>query len=296
MISIIICSVNTSYLEQVKKSISASIGVEYELLVWDNSTEKKGICEVYNMMAFKANYDYLCFLHEDILFETDNWGQTLCSIFQHNNEIGIIGVAGSKYKSEYYSGWYTGIKELDCVNIIHRYVDRDEHQLLQPAPQKVLEEVVCIDGVFIACRKKIWETIPFNEKELSGFHFYDIDLSLRANVICTVAVTFEILLVHITKGGDYGDNWVNAAIQFHENSRLKLPVSLLEAVPAETDSIVINSWLNFLKNYSISFSNKVRWVRKQKLFGKSKIFYSLLKFFIYKPLRLDLIHHSKKKK
>ncbi len=66
MISIIICSVNQNYLKDVAENISNSIGVEYELLVWDNREAKKGLCEVYNMMAAKARYDYLCFLHEDI--------------------------------------------------------------------------------------------------------------------------------------------------------------------------------------------------------------------------------------
>jgi len=77
MISIIICSVNTAFLEQVNKNITATIGVPYELLAWDNRDAKKGICEVYNWMASKAQYAYLCFVHEDILFETENWGQHL---------------------------------------------------------------------------------------------------------------------------------------------------------------------------------------------------------------------------
>ena len=200
MISIVICSINAYYLSQVKKNISATIGVEYELLVWENSHDKKGICEVYNRMATKARYEYICFLHEDILFETANWGASLVDIFLKDPAIGVVGVAGSKYKSPFFSGWYTNIKELDCAHIIHRYSWGDELICLQPSGHNRLENVVCVDGVFIGCRKQTWKELLFDQQNLPGFHFYDIDFSLRASAICTVVVTYNIVLVHITKG------------------------------------------------------------------------------------------------
>src|SRR3954471_17263970 len=108
MVSIVICSVNAGYLSSVTENIRATIGIEYELLVWNNVKEKKGLCEVYNMMAAKARYPYLCFLHEDILFTSANWGVTLIDLFRRRPAAGVVGIAGGKYKSRMYSGWYTG--------------------------------------------------------------------------------------------------------------------------------------------------------------------------------------------
>ncbi|MEO7984480.1 MAG: glycosyltransferase [Bacteroidota bacterium] len=296
MISIVICSINPAYLSQVKENISSTIGVKYEMLTWDNSQENKGICEVYNIMAKKARYDIICFAHEDILFQTMNWGHKVNSIFSERDDIGVFGLAGSKYKSGCFSGWYTGIKEFDCANVLHRYNWGDEYMYLRPSEERSLEDVVCIDGVFICCRKKIWEIILFDQKNLPGFHFYDIDFSVRAATVCTVAVSFDILLAHITKGGDFGDSWVETAIVYHKFRQALLPVSTVEQLSANTDKRIIQTWLDLLKNYSISWRNKWRWLSKQGLLSQPSFFYSIGKFLFYKPLGLRHIHKSRKHK
>ena len=73
MFSILICSINVSYLEKLKINIQETIGNEYELLVWDNLANTKPISEVYNLLAEQARYPYYCFIHEDIQFQTENW-------------------------------------------------------------------------------------------------------------------------------------------------------------------------------------------------------------------------------
>ncbi len=211
MISVLICSADNSLLNQVKRNIEQTIGVEHEILFFDN-VEKKGICEVYNALASRAKFSYLCFVHEDVLFQTPNWGIVIGDIFSQSPAIGAVGVAGSKYKSKCFSGWYSGMQAFDCANILHRYSYGDEPIYLQPNKGNILEDVVCLDGVFICSRKEIWQQLKFNETNVKGFHFYDIDFSLRASGICRIAVSYNINMVHITKGGDFGDSWVKEAI------------------------------------------------------------------------------------
>ena len=146
MISVLICSADNSLLNQVKTNIEQTIGVEHEILFFEN-LEKKGICEVYNSLAARAKFSYLCFVHEDILFQTLNWGLLLADIFSKNPAIGVVGVAGSKYKSKSFSGWYSGIPDFDCANILHRYSYGDESICLQPDKENVLEEVVAENGM-----------------------------------------------------------------------------------------------------------------------------------------------------
>ncbi len=290
MISIVVCSINPVYLTQLKGNIDSTINVEYEILIWDNRADNIGICEVYNKMADKAKFEYICFLHEDIIFDTVNWGLEIDKIFFSNPNIGLIGVAGSKYKSKCFSGWYTGIKEFDCANIIHRYPDKDEHIYLKPDIIDNTVDVVCIDGVFICCRKSIWEKINFDQVNLRGFHFYDIDFSIRASFICTVVVTYNILITHLTIGGDFGDKWVKAAIGYHLLKKDTLPVYEKPEQDVAMNEKITKRWLDVLKSQKISFKNKWGWISKQELFTTPKYYYSVLKFILYKPLGLRYIH------
>src|SRR5690349_17422997 len=98
MISILVCSVKPGLYQQLAVNIEETIGIDYELLCFDNRKANKGICEVYNLLAAKAKYNLLLFVHEDVLFKTNNWGQILSRIF-FENEIGVVGIAGCKYKS-----------------------------------------------------------------------------------------------------------------------------------------------------------------------------------------------------
>jgi hypothetical protein len=295
MISIIVCSINPVLLLQLQENIISTVGVEYEILAWDNNKDNKGICEVYNSMAKKARFEYLCFIHEDILFQTPNWGHKLHSIFKSDPSVGAIGLAGNKYKSAFFSGWYTGIPDLDCSNIVHVSGNHQNHILLNPDPTATLAKVVCLDGVFICCRKKIWQKTFFDEMNLRGFHFYDIDFSVKVASISTVIVTYEILVEHITSGGDFGNNWVRTAIQYHLRNPGKLPLSVIPMNNCNYDSKIIKTWFDVLKNYKIAFGLKCKWIAKQKLFFKPGYYYSMLKFFLYRPLRLKYIHRKSRR-
>lgn len=293
MISIIICSISPEFLGQVKENISDTIGLEYELLVWDNRQANIGLCEVYNRMAGQAKFEFICFLHEDIYFERTGWGIDLISLFNSRNELGVIGVAGSKYKSAAYSGWYTGIGDFDCADLVHIERGKVRHIYLKPDidHNTHYEDVVCIDGVFICCRKEIWQKIRFNDNDLKGFHYYDLDFSLRASQICSVSVLYNLKLVHVTNGGDFGDKWVVTTFHFHKYFLNRLPVILTDIKVSEKAEFKIKKiWLDVLKSQHISFKNKLRWIFNENLYSNFKLLYSIFKFLFYKPLGLRYIH------
>lgn len=294
MFSIVICSVNEQLLVQVKNNIAATIGIDYEILWWNNKNKRTGLCEVYNTLAAKARYPYLVFCHEDILFKTKDWGRELLFNFNLNTSISLIGVAGCKYKSKAFSGWYSGINSIDCFDIVH-HVNGQDIVLSSGGSDATVEEVVCIDGVFMACTKAIWQQVKFNEEQLKGFHFYDIDFSLRVAEKKKVAIARNIQIIHITQGGDYGDRWVEAAFTFHENSKVALPF-YKDDVPLNTQFLIEKNWLDRLKTEPISLRNKLLWVGKQSLYLKPALWYSLLKFLLYRPLGLQRIHGIAKRK
>lgn len=289
MISIVICSKDPVLLKNVRENIGETIGVSFEIVYRDNE-ENQGICSVYNQLAQETKYPYLCFLHEDVMIITRDWGKKLVEIFLSNSSIGLIGIAGCKYKSSYFSGWFSNVKELDCANYTHQYQDEVENVHLSPQDDDRLQDVVCIDGVFMCCKKEVWEAHRFDDGFLKGFHFYDIDFSLRVARKHQVAVTYDIELIHITSGGDYGNNWVEIAMSYHLRMKPLLPFSKIAVDQKIADQKIIIATMDFLKNYRISFRNKVKWVMLQKLYFSPVFYYSILKFFFIQLVRSRKLH------
>jgi len=260
MFSIIICSIHPPLLEQVRANIEDTISQPYELLVWDNRESGKGLCEVYNQMATKARFPFLCFMHEDILLP-NHWGTTVLDAFRQDNGLGLIGISGSKYKSRTLSGTATGMLELDRIEILHKNAKQETIALFNNPANTVLENTVTLDGVFLATRKSVWQEFPFNEKILTGFHLYDLDFSVRVQQKFRIAVLFNLCMTHLTEGGSFGDHWVEDTIRWHRHYTKILPASvhMTKGEYHGLESEIRKKWLFRLRTENISFYNKLRW-------------------------------------
>jgi hypothetical protein len=261
MFSIIVCSIRKSFLDALKINISETIGQPYELLIWDNLASPKPIAEVYNILGDRAQYPCLCFVHEDILFQTPGWSANLLAAFEQDPELGMIGVAGAKYKSKTPSGWSTGMRAYDCMHVFHR--DKNQHttHLYSNPSESLLEPVVNVDGVFICIRKEVWHSSHFNEQLLRGFHLYDIDFSFQATAKYKAAVIFSIDIIHLTEGGNFGNEWVEYTLRWH----LQHAGSLPQATPGiilnqAIEKKICKNWLHRLSTEKISWKNKMNWI------------------------------------
>ena len=265
MFSILVCSINATFLENLKINIHETIGYKFEILAWDNLADEKPITEVYNLLADKAQYPYWCFIHEDIRFDTKDWAGNLLTAFEDNPKTGLIGIAGSKYKSKTPSGWSTGLKALDFCNIRHQDKDGHVQHIYMNPNNSIFEPVVNVDGVFIAIRREVWKTARFNEINLRGFHLYDIDFSLHVFQHWKAAVLFNIDIMHFTQGGNYGDAWVEPTLRWHALFYNQLP----QSTGVDTDQKVLERkigifWLRRLSVEKISLMNKWKWIRAGK--------------------------------
>jgi Glycosyltransferase like family len=261
MFSIIICSIHPVLLDQVRVNIEDTISQPYELLVWDNRDTRKGLCEVYNLLAAKARFPFICFMHEDILLP-DLWGTTILDTFRQDSDLGMIGVSGSKYKSRTLSGTATGMLEFDRIEILHKNAKQETITLCNNPSRVVLENTVTLDGVFLATRKSVWQEFPFNEKALHGFHLYDLDFSIRVQQKFRIAVLFNFRLTHLTEGGSFGDHWVEDTIRWHRGHAKILPasVNMTQVEYRGLESEIRKKWLYRLRTENISFFNKLRWI------------------------------------
>ena len=97
MISCIICSRQPDISAELKENIASTIGCEYELVVIDNSKNGYSIFSAYNEGVLRANGDTLCFMHEDIIYHTNDWGAKVVDYFVQYPQAGLIGVTGTHY-------------------------------------------------------------------------------------------------------------------------------------------------------------------------------------------------------
>jgi hypothetical protein len=227
MISIIVCSINPILLYQLSKNIKQTIGVDYEIIAFDNTLKNWGICKVYNYSAEKAKYDNLVFCHEDILFHINNWGQKLLNHLS-DKKIGLVGIAGGTYKSKYNSSWWTSspYDYLQRKNILQKINSESVLDFCNPYNENI-SEVVAIDGVFMACRKEVWLNNKFDEIDFPKFHFYDLDFSFQILQKSKVIVVYDILIEHLSYGS-YNKEWLSAAEIFTTKWKKILPVTTVE--------------------------------------------------------------------
>lgn len=256
MISIIICSINTEYLEILENNIKSTIGIPFELIVTDNRFDRNGICSVYNKSVEKAIYPIICFIHEDVYIHSNDWGKNILAILS-NREIGLVGVSGAVYKSSYPGTWPCCVEKLYRVSTIQHYKGKLPVNHFKNITED-FSEVAVIDGVFMVTTKAVIENISFDSKLLKGFHGYDIDISLAIGQQYKIVVSNRILLEHFSEG-TLSESWLNASISIHKKWQSILPVqvgNLLENHKEESDYLSITCVLRVMMN-TIGYKKEV---------------------------------------
>lgn len=277
MLSIITCSRDTVLYENLINSIKKTIGsIAYEVIMIDNKAEKLPITKAYNQGIKLAKYDFLLFIHEDVLFHTQNWGSILVQTFNDNLKVGLIGVAGTRYKSKSPSAfWHTSQKML-CINIMQHYRNRSPNLFKLGFKDSRLEKVVAIDGVFLALRKST--NVTFNEK-IDGFHCYDLGISIDVlEKKHQIAVTDRILIEHFSIGNTNID-FVMGVIRFHDLYKSKLP-KYIGNRSSNLETIALQRFLGIcLENKYIPYK---LWMSYLVKFPFNRLNFNMTKLLLYR--------------
>lgn len=225
MISIVTCTKDKGSISDLQKNIAATIGVPFELIVVENPRGEFGIAEAYNRGARQSVYPVLCFMHDDVLFESENWGTR---VLQHLSDsgTGLVGLAGGDTKGWVPSSWSSSIFPSE-VNLVQHY----KYKVALPQrivhtgyrhSQETARRVASLDGVWMCTRRDVFEKYKFDEITFPGFHGYDIDYSLQVGEQFKVLVIFDIVLHHFSEGR-FDRSWLEAAIRLSSKWRSKLP-------------------------------------------------------------------------
>lgn len=223
MLSLIIFSRTPKISLDLEKNIAETVGCEYELVVIDNSKNRYSIFSAYNEGIRLSKGNYLCFMHDDIWYKTTGWGEKVVNMFE-DESIGIVGVIGSYIMTKDYGYWdmmaplVTGCV---VVNESGRIVNCDLYNDLTGGSS----EVAMLDGMWLCCRRKMFEKISFDEQTYSGFHMYDMDICMQSLVS-----GYKNMVIRDVDVRHYGKVSYNMAFcdgldLFHKKWNDKLPVS-----------------------------------------------------------------------
>jgi hypothetical protein len=200
MLSIIVCSRNKLPQKELVDNINTTIGTEYELIHIDNSENQYSIFSAYNYGCTLSKFKYLCFIHEDILFHTQNWGEKIIFHLQ-SPKTGILGFAGGDLVTHVPGAWANHISP--SLNIIQtdKTGKRPTKHLIEPLNySQSKRSSITLDGLFLSMRKDILKKIRFDEN-FKGFHGYDYDISLQAIVAGYMNyVIYDIKIEHFSRG------------------------------------------------------------------------------------------------
>jgi len=232
MISIIICSRHTDISEELKVNIQTTIGLEYELVIIDNSKNEYSIFQAYNEGVRRAKYPYLCFMHEDILYHTQDWGE---KVIEHlkDEKVGLIGVGGCHFLSKYPVSLLSWKVTIRNSFYSFNYIQGDQKN--QVNKKEVLNNlqggsvnVLALDGMWFCLKRDLFEhtKLKFDEENYSGFHFYDFDICMQvyAQKMDTKIIP-DILIEHFSTG-NFDKVWYDNAFVFYKKWKNYLPAAV----------------------------------------------------------------------
>lgn len=194
MISIIICSRTPDISAELKQNIAETIGCEYELVVTDNSRNHYSIFQAYNEGVERAKGEILCFAHDDILMHTSGWGRIVAKELE-DDSIGMIGVAGSHIMPKAPMYWWTS----PYIAQYNWETDKGitKENVTVDTFNGDLADVAVVDGLFFCIPKSLFSSLRFDDASYSGFHAYDMDMSMQVqNIGKRVCVTRGFIVEH----------------------------------------------------------------------------------------------------
>lgn len=223
-IAVVVCSKknteeNKGFVEHIKETCGCDTHV-YMI----HNPDGVSLSKIYADMVVnkEIDSDIIVFIHDDIEFLKKGWGKEVLRLFNEHKEYGIIGVAGSAQFDENGAWWNY---EKKYGQVLHRNEGKSWLTAFSPLLTKDLEDVVVIDGLFMAVHKRrISENFS---RELDGFDMYDIWFCLSNFFAkkCKIGVTTNIRLAH-NSIGRLKETWYKNREKINDEFGSKFPVEL----------------------------------------------------------------------
>jgi len=186
-----------------------------------------GLCAVYNNYLTPENfkkYDCILFVHDDVFIDSINFLVEIRNLFKQGFD--VVGLAGgSKIQVKRPCLWHLLCKPDTLSGIVSHYQNNTDY-----APTifgQTPKNVVLLEGLFLAVRTKSInkKKIKF-DKNIKGFHHYDLKFCLDCHLAGLRLTTAPIHVIHESPGlnqitEEYGkseDYFYNTLVE-HANKR-----------------------------------------------------------------------------
>ena len=217
---------NPKYVEYLQKTCMYK---QVEIIQKINNGEKS-LSEVYNEIIDESTNEIVVLLHDDLEFDTKNWGDKLLKVFEKNPEYSILGLAGTKYLDQSTKWWTVPATMFGIVN--HKHEGKKWTSTYSPDMGQKVEETIIIDGLFIALKKS--EIKHKFDTQIPGVHFYDLGFSLPNHLDgVKVGVTSFVRVTHLSIG-QTNQQWEDNRLNFADRYKDKLPIDILKKDYSET--------------------------------------------------------------
>jgi hypothetical protein len=226
------------------KYLKQTCGIKDVEVIQKINNGEKSLSVVYNEIIKESTNDILVICHDDVLFDTKNWGKNLLKNFE-KSEYGIIGLAGSVYLHETGRWWEKAMTMRGIVNHQH---DGKKWESRYSINNGKISEVLLIDGLFISFDKTKIKN-QFDET-INGFHFYDVAFSFSNHLEgVKIGVTYDVRVTHLSIG-QTNDQWEKNRILFSEKYKDNLPTKL--DVKSDLTTFIVCHDENIIKNNIIN--------------------------------------------
>ena len=229
--------IDPEFVEYLRKS---SGNPKVEIIPFENPGTHS-LSEAYNIILEKSSNDIVVLCHDDIYFDTKNWAQKLVKHYKRNPDYGILGVAGSVHLPSSAKWWEKPKNMRGIVN--HEHEGRKWESKYSENLGNQLDDVVLVDGLFIAMNKKKLKK-TFNE-EVKGFHFYDVAFSFDNYIEgVKIGVMYDIRITHLSIG-QTNQQWEDNRKEFADKNSDKLPIKIQRNLTLESPLKVLLTGLFF---------------------------------------------------
>ena len=228
MISVVTCWRRPIPQSIQERNIQKTIGAHHEYIMIDGSGGIP-LAAAYNQGIEQARGDIIVFILEDVFFMKMNWGGILEGKFAQDPWLGLVGVAGTQFLFSDKCSWTAAGRPFIKGRVIHHLQNGDFFAVVH-SPEKGDAPVIACDGVFMAVKASLFESVRFDEGTFDGDHFWDLDLCMQINQQQRLIVTTDIAVKRRSQNV-FDKTWNSYGQMFLSKYMHYLPLSCADTVP-----------------------------------------------------------------
>ncbi|MEA2709991.1 MAG: hypothetical protein QOF78_2592 [Phycisphaerales bacterium] len=206
-ISVIICSIDDQKFAAVSENYRRLLAADDEII---RIPDARSMCEGYNRGFSLSRGDLIIFSHDDIEIHAPDFRRKLLG---HLDRCDLAGVAGTPLVCGPAWAW-AGPPYVYGQLGQHVREKKMFEAAIFAAPSRHVSKMQALDGVFLACHRRVVESVPFDAATFTDFHHYDLDFTYRAHLAgFRLAVCCDLDVIHFSLG-KWDEAWKVSAEKF----------------------------------------------------------------------------------